>query len=69
MFVYSMQASAFTVLSFFDFCNSCIYKVYQTENILVYNIRNIIVKQSIYYFDFEDLESQKILVGYNWLIM
>ena len=50
-------------------CDNCIYKDDRNGDVPVYDIYDIIARQSIYYFDSEDWKSQEILVEYNWLIV
>lgn len=53
------------MLSSLDCCHNCIYKDDESGNILVYDIYDITVRQSIHYFDFEDYKYHEILVEYN----
>ena len=64
-----MQASAFTMSCSFDCYDNYIYKGDQNGDIPVYDISDIIARQSIRYFDSEDWKSEEILVEYNWLII
>ena len=67
--VCSMQASAFTILYPLDCFDNYINKNDWNKDVPVYNIHNITAKQFICYFDFEDGESEEILVEYNWLVL